>query len=196
MKIDYDKWCRQCVYMQFDSSLGIICGLTKKKPKFIDSCYRYKADEDKIRSNEYKEKLTEKRDKAKNQNARSLFYEWLYKKKLLLPFFILLSIIVIINFDETKTKSIVVTFLVFLYTIYLLLCTRYVRKNERYIEIKNKRVKNILGPGMIILPSITKYKKVNIEKIAPDLMNSKYDYLLTKRINEYLKHEKFYEDIK
>ena len=121
-----------------------------------------------------------------------MFYDFLYEKQLLLPFFILLSIVSIYSFDRSQLESILLVLFTVIYTIRLLFSTRIARKNERYVYIEDNRVKNIAGPGIITLYSINKYIKVDLNVIAPDLINEKYDYKLKNRINKHLKSGSLY----
>ncbi|MBN1781596.1 hypothetical protein JW948_10755 [bacterium] len=43
--MDYKKWCKRCANYDFDLKKGIICGLTKNKPDFQDSCKDFALDE-------------------------------------------------------------------------------------------------------------------------------------------------------
>ncbi|EDP98170.1 hypothetical protein U8527_19380 [Kordia algicida OT-1] len=38
------EFCKKCVNRSFTSSEGIICGLTRRKPTFIDTCPEFKKD--------------------------------------------------------------------------------------------------------------------------------------------------------
>jgi len=37
-------FCKQCQKRSFDSTIGMVCSLTQRKPDFIDSCATYVAD--------------------------------------------------------------------------------------------------------------------------------------------------------
>ncbi len=189
MKINYDKWCNKCVHYEFDLKEGIICGLTKEKPKFVEVCPYFKPDENRINYVDLKEKERQRRERLKNEPSRFVMFDYLYEKKLLLPFFVILSFISIYYFDSSKLKSLIITFSIVFYTIYLIFSTRIIPKNIRYVYIEDNHVKDIVGPGIVTVFSINKYKKIDLNVIAPDLINEKYDFKLKKRINEYLKNQ-------
>jgi hypothetical protein len=174
MSIEYNKWCKQCKSYKLDSTAGILCGLTDRKPIFTDSCKDFILDEERIQFSEYKEKEILRRKKIKEETGRTIFYEYLYEKKILLPLFIILSCVSIYYFDPSEAKSIVLTIFSILFTTMLILRTKYIPKNIRYIYIENNRVKNMFGPGLVTFPSFTKYKKIELDYIASDLINEKY----------------------
>ncbi len=74
------------------------------------------------------------------------------------------------------------------YTIVLIFSSRYLSNNERYIFIDDDRVKDMIGPGLVTNLSIYKYHKIDINLIAPDLINEKYDYKIKNRINEQIRN--------
>ncbi len=191
MKIDYDKWCNHCRNYNLDVSRGILCKLTNEKPSFRNTCSNYNLDEKKIKFLEHKQHINSKREFQKDSfwNWRVTLFDVINEKKLLIPFYVVMVIFVIYNFDSSSFESIAFVVFVVVYTIMLIFSTRYISKNERYILVENNRIQDILGPGLFTKLSIHKYKRVNINSIAPDLLNSKYDHELKNRINELLKNQ-------
>ena len=108
-----------------------------------------------------------------------------------MPLVIVLSICSIIYLNTSSARSLVFAIVINIYVIYLLISTRYASKSERYVLAENKRVKKVLGPGIITDPSIWKCKKVQINLFAPDLVNEKYDFKLKERLNDRLNNEGF-----
>lgn len=89
----------------------------------------------------------------------------------------------VIFFNLLKEKNLLFPF----YMILLIFSSRYLANNELYIFIDGDRVKDMTGPGLVTNLSIYKYHKIDINLIAPDLVNEKYDYKY--RIKEQIGNE-------
>lgn len=189
MNIDYNKWCKRCISYKLNITSGILCGLTDAKPNFIDNCKDFRLDEEKEKYSVLLENELSKREKRRNEDLNSKYFDFLYETKLLLPLLIIVSIIMIYSFDYSNAKSILFTAFVVIYTLILIIRTKYIPKNVRYVNIENNRVKKMFGPGIVTFISFKNYKKIELDNIAPDLINDKYDYKIKSRINEYLKNK-------
>jgi len=85
------EYCRVCTKRQFDNAIGIICGITSKKPNFISSCPSYKEDEAYIKKNkerlEYNPKKWNRRDKTPPEVKQAEEYLEAEQSKLHIDFF-------------------------------------------------------------------------------------------------------------
>lgn len=191
MKIDYDKWCNQCTHYKLNLEKGVICGITNEKPNFIHECKYLKIDDNKLKWLEHNEHIRSKREQQKRESSimgeRLALFNLLKEKKLLLPFNIILLILAIYTFDNSSIESIGLVSFVFIYTIMLVFSSRYLSKSERYILVENNRVKDMIGPGLVMNLSIYKYHKIDIKSVAPDLINNKFDFKIKNRINEQIR---------
>jgi len=57
---DFNKFCRRCKYYQWTPSSGIICGYSKKKPRFSTNCSDFVIDQKRAAEMDYKNLMDSK----------------------------------------------------------------------------------------------------------------------------------------
>ena len=65
--VDYDCFCRRCKFYDFNISKGILCGITKLKPEFEDSCSNFSLDPERDKKLKVKNEWEANRERSHPQ---------------------------------------------------------------------------------------------------------------------------------